>query len=312
MAQAQFAKQIPDGDLATTMRKGGVFMRLKVLAASMLAALVALPAIAEAAEGFATANVNMRSGPSTAYPAVTMIPVGAPLQINGCLNETPWCDVSFYGGRGWVAGRYIQATYQSRRIYVDRQYYRPLGIPTVVFNFDDYWGRYYRGRDFYRDRDRWRRGPGWVDRRPDSGWDRNQGWDNGPDRNWDHRPDRNQDWGRGSDWNGQPDGNWDRRPDRGWDRQRDGNRDWGQQRPDNNRDWGNRPDRPRDNNRPGNQPVPQPQRQPPVVQQQPQPQAQPQNAPRPNAAQPGPYSPDQKDCPASEPDCRMSSRGSNR
>lgn len=311
MAQAQFAKQIPDGDLATTMRKGGVFMRLKVLAASMLAALVALPAIAEAAEGFATANVNMRSGPSTAYPAVTMIPVGAPLQINGCLNETPWCDVSFYGGRGWVAGRYIQATYQSRRIYVDRQYYRPLGIPTVVFNFDDYWGRYYRGRDFYRDRDRWRRGPGWVDRRPDSGWDRNQGWDNGPDRNWDHRPDRNQDWGRGSDWNGQPDGNWDRRPDRGWDRQRDGNRDWGQQRPDNNRDWGNRPDRPRDNNRPGNQPVPQPQRQPPVVQQ-PQPQAQPQNAPRPNAAQPGPYSPDQKDCPASEPDCRMSSRGSNR
>ena len=311
MAQAQFAKQIPDGDLATTMRKGGVFMRLKVLAASMLAALVALPAIAEAAEGFATANVNMRSGPSTAYPAVTMIPVGAPLQINGCLNETPWCDVSFYGGRGWVAGRYIQATYQSRRIYVDRQYYRPLGIPTVVFNFDDYWGRYYRGRDFYRDRDRWRRGPGWVDRRPDSGWDRSQGWDNGPDRNWDHRPDRNQDWGRGSDWNGQPDGNWDRRPDRGWDRQRDGNRDWGQQRPDNNRDWGNRPDRPRDNNRPGNQPVPQPQRQPPVVQQ-PQPQAQPQNAPRPNAAQPGPYSPDQKDCPASEPDCRMSSRGSNR
>ncbi len=287
-------------------------MRLKVLAASMLAALVALPAIAEAAEGFATANVNMRSGPSTAYPAVTMIPVGAPLQINGCLNETPWCDVSFYGGRGWVAGRYIQATYQSRRIYVDRQYYRPLGIPTVVFNFDDYWGRYYRGRDFYRDRDRWRRGPGWVDRRPDSGWDRSQGWDNGPDRNWDHRPDRNQDWGRGSDWNGQPDGNWDRRPDRGWDRQRDGNRDWGQQRPDNNRDWSNRPDRPRDNNRPGNQPVPQPQRQPPVVQQQSQPQAQPQNAPRPNSAQPGPYSPDQKDCPASEPDCRMSSRGSNR
>ncbi len=305
-------EQVPDGDLATTVRKGGVFMKLKVLAASMLAALVALPAIAEAAEGFATANVNMRSGPSTAYPAVTMIPVGAPLQINGCLNETPWCDVSFYGGRGWVAGRYIQATYQSRRIYVGPQYYRPLGIPTVVFNFDDYWGRYYRGRDFYRDRDRWRRGPGWVDRRPDSGWDRNQGWDNGPDRNWDRRPDRNRAWDRGSDWNGQPDGNWDRRPDRGWDRQRDGNSDWGQQRPDNNRDWGNQPDRPRDNNRWGNQPAPQPQRQPPVVQQQPRPQPQPQNAPRPNAAQPGPYSPDQKDCPASEPNCRMSSRGSNR
>ncbi|WP_037155297.1 SH3 domain-containing protein [Rhizobium freirei] len=269
-------------------------MRFKVLAASLLAAFIALPAIAEAAEGFATANVNMRSGPSTAYPAVTMIPVGAPLQINGCLNETPWCDVSFYGGRGWVAGRYIQATYQSRRIYVDRQYYRPLGIPTIVFNFDDYWGRYYRGRDFYRDRDRWRRGPGWVDRRPDNNWDRNPGWDrgsdwnNGPDRNWDRRPDRNR------DWNNEPDRDWGRRPDRNWDGQRDRNRDWGRRQPDNNQDWGNRPDRPRDNNRPDNQPRPQPQQQPPVAQPQPQP----------NPGTPAPYR--YKDCPASQPDCNLS------
>ncbi len=274
-------------------------MKFKVLAASLLAALVALPAVAEAAEGFATANVNMRSGPSTAYPAVTMIPVGVSLQINGCLNDTPWCDVSFYGGRGWVAGQYIQTVYQSRRIYVGPQYYRPLGIPTVVFNFDDYWGRYYRGRDFYRERDRWRRGPGWVDRRPDSGWDRNPGWNNGPNRNWDRRPDDNRGWDRGSDWNSGPDRNWDRRPDRNGDRDRprDGNRDWGRQRPDNNnQDWGNRPDRPRDNNRPDNRPDNRPR---------PEPQRQPQ-------AQPGPYSPDHKDCPASEPNCRMSTRGSNR
>ena len=294
-------------------------MKFKVLAASLLTALMALPAIAEAAEGFATANVNMRSGPSTAYPAVTMIPVGVPLQINGCLNDTPWCDVSFYGGRGWVAGRYIQATYQSRRIYVDRQYYRPLGIPTVVFNFDDYWGRYYRGRDFYRDRDRWRRGPCWGDRRPDSGWDRRNspGWDRGSgwnddqDGNWDRRPDRNRDWNDGQDRN------WDRRPDRDrnrdWDRQRDGNRDWGGQRPDDNRDWSNRPDRQRDNNRPdNNRPDNRPRPEPQQAQPQPQPQ-QPQNNPRPNASDPGPYSPNHRDpCPASEPNCRMSVRGSNR
>ncbi|RAX43352.1 SH3 domain-containing protein [Rhizobium tropici] len=281
-------------------------MRFKVLAASLLAAFIALPAVAEAAEGFATANVNMRSGPSTAYPAVTMIPVGAPLQINGCLNETPWCDVSFYGGRGWVAGRYIQATYQSRRIYVGPQYYRPLGIPTVVFNFDDYWGRYYRGRDFYRDRDRWRRGPGWVDRRPDRGWDRGSDWDNGPDRNWDRRPYRNRDWDDDSDRN------WDRRPDRDWDRQRDDNRNWGRQRPDNNQDWDNRSDRPRDNNRPRPEPQRQSPQAQPQAQPQPQPQPQPQNNPRQETRTPGPYSPDHKDCPASEPNCRMSVRGSNR
>jgi uncharacterized protein YraI len=284
-------------------------MRHKLLAAITLTALVALPALAQAAEGFATANVNMRSGPSTQYPAVTMIPVGAPLEINGCLNETPWCDVSFFGGRGWVAGRYIQASYQSRRIYVGPQYYRPLGIPTITFNVDDYWGRYYRGRDFYRDRDRWRRGPGWSDRRPDSGWDRrpdrNPGWDNDSDRNWDRRPDRNRDWGD----------------------QQDNNQDWGQQRRDRNRDWnrqpddnqgwgGNRQDRRRDDNRQDNQqrrPEPQQQQAQPQPQPQAQPQPQRQDNRRPNAGAPGPYSPNHVDpCPASQPDCRMSPRGSNR
>ncbi|MBO9096660.1 MULTISPECIES: SH3 domain-containing protein [unclassified Rhizobium] len=136
-------------------------MRKLLLATAALGSVLALPAIAEAASGFSTANVNMRSGPSTAYPAVTLIPIGAPLRINGCLADLPWCDVSFDGGRGWVAGRYVQAVYQQRRIYVGPQYYRPLGIPTITFDLDNYWDRNYRGRNFYRDRDRWAQGPDW-------------------------------------------------------------------------------------------------------------------------------------------------------
>jgi uncharacterized protein YraI len=282
-------------------------MRHKLLAAIALTAFIAIPAIAEAAEGFATANVNMRSGPSTQYPAVTMIPVGTPLEINGCLNETPWCDVSFLGGRGWVAGQYIQATYQSRRIYVGPRYYRPLGIPTITFNLNDYWDRYYRGRDFYRDRDRWRRGPGWVDRRPDRGWDRGSDWNDGSDSNWNRRPDRNRDWDQqnNDDWRRQRDRN------RDWGGQ-DNNQDWGRQQPDDNQGWGNRQDRRRDNNRQDDQ-----QRRPQPQQQQAQPQQvqpqQGQNNPRPNAGSPGPYSPDHVDpCPAAQPDCRMTPRGFNR
>ncbi|MCK3775470.1 SH3 domain-containing protein [Ensifer sesbaniae] len=138
-------------------------MKKFILRAAAVCALLAAPAIAEAAEGFATANVNMRSGPSTRYPAVSLIPVGESVEIHGCLADLPWCDVSFYGGRGWVAGRYVQADYRRNRVYVEPRYYRPLGIPTVVFQFDSYWDRNYRGRDFYRERDRWRRGPDWVD-----------------------------------------------------------------------------------------------------------------------------------------------------
>lgn len=129
---------------------------LKIVAAGML---LLTPAIAQAAEGFATANVNMRAGPSTGYPAVAVIPAGESVEIYGCLADAPWCDVEFYGGRGWVHGRYVQAIYQERRVYLGPEYYRPLGIPVVVFSFGNYWDSHYRNRDFYRYRDRWSRGP---------------------------------------------------------------------------------------------------------------------------------------------------------
>nr|WP_205938892.1 SH3 domain-containing protein [Rhizobium leguminosarum] len=154
------------------------------------------PAIAQAAEGYSTANVNMRAGPSTRYPAVAVIPAGSSVEIRGCLSDVNWCDVEFYGGRGWVSGQYVQALYQQRRVYVGPQYYRPLGIPMIRFSVDNYWDRYYRNRDFYRDRDRWSRGPDYYYRDRD-----NRDRDNRDrDRNWRERDgnrdgrDRDRDW----------------------------------------------------------------------------------------------------------------------
>ncbi len=155
-------------------------MKHVFLRAAALGALLFMPAIAEAAAGVATANVNMRSGPSTRYPAVTVIPAGDSVEIHGCLADRPWCDVSFYGGRGWVAGRYVQAVYHSNRVYVEPEYYRPLGIPTIVFEFDRYWDRNYRGRDFYRDRDRWRRD--WAEGGDRRDWGRREAREH---REWD-------------------------------------------------------------------------------------------------------------------------------
>ncbi|THF50005.1 SH3 domain-containing protein [Allorhizobium terrae] len=120
---------------------------------------VAAPAIAEAAQAIATANVNLRAGPSTQYPPVLVVPAGNRVNIFGCLSSANWCDVGYSGYRGWISGSYLQTQYSSRRIYVDPDYYGRLGIPTVTFRIDQYWDRNYRGRDFYRDRDRWRRAP---------------------------------------------------------------------------------------------------------------------------------------------------------
>lgn len=136
---------------------------LKILAVGIL---MALPSVASAAtNGFATTNVNMRSGPSTRYPAVVVVPAGAPIVVNGCLDNVNWCDVSFARGRGWVSGSYIQVSYRQNRTFVSPQYYRPMGIPTITFDVDTYWQRYYRDRDFYSERGRWR---DWDYRRTDA------------------------------------------------------------------------------------------------------------------------------------------------
>lgn len=187
---------------------------VKIAAAGMF---MLAPAIAQAAEGYSTANVNMRAGPSTRYPAVAVIPAGSPVEIRGCLSDVNWCDVEFYGGRGWVSGQYVQALYQQRRIYVGPQYYRPLGIPVIRFSVDNYWDRYYRNRDFYRERDRWSRGPDYYYRDRDN---RDRDRDNRDrDRNW-----RDRDWRDGDrDRRGDNQGDDRRRDDRQRDdRQRDG------------------------------------------------------------------------------------------
>lgn len=129
----------------------------RTLCAGLMA--LALPAVAEAAQAISTANVNLRAGPSTQYPAVLVVSAGSRVEIFGCLSSANWCDVGFSGYRGWISGSYLQTQYSSRRIYVDPDYYGRLGIPVVTFRVDNYWDRYYRGRDFYRERDRWRRAP---------------------------------------------------------------------------------------------------------------------------------------------------------
>ncbi len=104
--------------------------------------------------GFVTTDVNLRAGPSTAYPVVVVLEGGTPLGIYGCLDDYSWCDVNWRGSRGWIAARYLEYDDGGRR--VDFVPYAPsVGVPVVAFSFGDYWGRYYRGRSWYSTYDRW-------------------------------------------------------------------------------------------------------------------------------------------------------------
>jgi uncharacterized protein YraI len=121
----------------------------------ILWAAAAAPALAYT-NAYTTAPVYMRTGPDTAYPAVTVIPGGAPLVVHGCISGWQWCDVAWGYNRGWVAGMYLAAHWQNRPTpwhYAAPRY----NVPIIMFNFGPYWDMHYRQRPWYHHRDRWNR-----------------------------------------------------------------------------------------------------------------------------------------------------------
>jgi len=115
---------------------------------------LAAPTLAQAAAGFVTGNVNLRAGPDSEYPAITVVPMGTSVDIQGCTEGWEWCDVITMGARGWVAGTYIQYQYQNQPVVV-QEYGANIGIPIVTFVIGTYWDSYYRNRPFYRQRNVW-------------------------------------------------------------------------------------------------------------------------------------------------------------
>ncbi len=206
-------------------------MRLRTLAAAVVAIATLGVAAAQAEPGYSTADVNMRTGPDIDFPSVGVIPEGEPLYVEGCLRDESWCDVSWEDNRGWVYSEYLAFDYRGETVLlpdVGPAYFR---IPIITFEARDYWGRYYVGRPWYRERDRWYA----FNLHPRLGWHapppgpRRAGWwrsgyatpyGMGPpaDRGW-RRPDG---FERGED---RRDDRHDRRHDRGDDR-RDDRRDW--------------------------------------------------------------------------------------
>jgi len=130
---------------------------------SLAAASFAAPALAHAADGYVTGNVNLRAGPDSGYPLISVIPAGTGVSVQGCTQDWEWCDVIAYGNRGWVAGNYVEYVYQSRPVLLP-SYAARIGIPIISFSIGNYWDRHYRTRPFYNQRNVWYRRP--IVRRP--------------------------------------------------------------------------------------------------------------------------------------------------
>lgn len=101
-----------------------------------------------ATPAIAVTNVNLRAGPSTVYPAVTVVPAGAPITTFGCVAGYSWCDIGFGAYRGWVAAPYIQVRYGGAPVALSAPLAPAVGITVVTFS-RAYWDRYYVAYPWY-------------------------------------------------------------------------------------------------------------------------------------------------------------------
>ena len=176
-------------------------MRKSIGIAAAIAAIGLGIGAAQAAPGYATANVNIRTGPDTEFPSAGVIPEGSSVDVRGCLRDESWCDVRWGSERGWVYSEYLAFDYRGEMTPVPDVGLAGLRLPVVVFRSGDYWRSHYVGRPWYKDRNRWasfkpRPRPGWHappngPRRPGwwrSGYQAPQGM-RAPAERW-RRPDR--------------------------------------------------------------------------------------------------------------------------
>jgi uncharacterized protein YraI len=130
-------------------------MLKKILAGTVIAAgaLVAATS-AQAAPGFTTNAIDLRSGPGEGYPTLGVIENNSAVEVNGCLASWSWCDVSIGDDRGWVQGAALALEVQNNRTALV-QAAPQANVGVVTFSFDDYWDKNYKTRTFYKERPRW-------------------------------------------------------------------------------------------------------------------------------------------------------------
>ncbi|WP_082072993.1 SH3 domain-containing protein [Hyphomicrobium sp. 99] len=177
-------------------------MKIQTVICALVGSVVLGISTAEAAPGYATANVNLRAGPDIDYPSVGIIPDSDPVDVRGCLRDESWCDVIWAGNRGWVYSEYLALDYRGEPRPLPDYGVAAFGIPIIAFSAAEYWNHYYVGRPWYGDRARWfaytpRPRPGWHAPPPgprQPGWWRGggyrppQGMQPPPDRGWRPHP----------------------------------------------------------------------------------------------------------------------------
>ncbi len=127
-------------------------MRSIIILAALVATAVPLAsASAQTMRGYVSVPARLYSGPLRDYPSVRTLRRGAVVSVLGCLRDWTWCDVTYRGTRGWIAGNALRVRRDGRRRGIGAN----MGVGVTTFTFGSYWDDHYRGRSFYGQRQRW-------------------------------------------------------------------------------------------------------------------------------------------------------------
>ncbi len=129
--------------------------RLSIVISLAVSALVFSFSQAAAQNAYTTADLNLRTGPSTANPVITAIPARSPVYVYGCLQGRSWCEVQWRNIRGYASQYYLSFSGPSyvpapsytpyyRPLY--EPYYPPVYVrpPSIILDFNFNSGRHYR------------------------------------------------------------------------------------------------------------------------------------------------------------------------
>ena len=78
----------------------------------------------------ATTGLNVRSGPGPQYPVGATIDGDDEVTVNGCLEESNWCTVTYNGGEGWVYSDYLANDVSGSHVGSERR--ADIGLPVVT------------------------------------------------------------------------------------------------------------------------------------------------------------------------------------
>lgn len=107
---------------------------LKTLLCASALTLAAAPAFA-AMSVSATTDLNVRTGPGPQYPVQGVIGANESATMQGCLENSKWCQVTVDGQTGWAYSEYLVADYSGEPtiVYQNRD---TIGVPVVTYEDD--------------------------------------------------------------------------------------------------------------------------------------------------------------------------------